>query len=128
MIISNTRWKDCKSRKNLCTKNFTYTKKFYAHGIAAVNLAKIYFAKNTKKTCKPNNLDLNCDWMIQTLIASMVLSKSFSSHLALLWPLKFYPLPSPLATFMQWSSTTVRWKPVQTSSSPMWHLIFWPFL
>ena len=42
-------------------KNFAYTKKSYLHKIAAVNLSKIYFLKNAKKTCKPNNHDLNCD-------------------------------------------------------------------
>ena len=30
--------------------------KFYVHEIAAVNLSKINFLKNAKKTCKPNNL------------------------------------------------------------------------
>ena len=35
--------------------------KFYVHEIAAVDLSKIYFLKNVKKTCKPNNRDLNCD-------------------------------------------------------------------
>ena len=35
--------------------------KFYVHEIAAVNLSKIYFLKNTKKVCKPNNRDLNRD-------------------------------------------------------------------
>ena len=35
--------------------------KFYAHEIAAVNLSKICFLKNVKKTCKPNNRDLNRD-------------------------------------------------------------------
>ena len=38
-----------------------YTKKFYVHEIAAVDLSKIYFLKNAKKTCKPNNRDLNRD-------------------------------------------------------------------
>ena len=38
-----------------------YMKKFYVHEIAAVDLSKIYFLKNAKKTCKPNNSDLNCD-------------------------------------------------------------------
>ena len=42
-------------------KNFTYTEKIYVYQIAAVNLSKIYFLKNTKKTCKPNNRDLNYD-------------------------------------------------------------------
>ena len=41
-----------------------YMKKFYVHEIATVDLSKIYFLKNTKKTCKPNNSDLNCDWNI----------------------------------------------------------------
>ena len=54
---------NCKSRKNLCTENFTYRKNFYVHEIAAVNLSKIYFLKNAKKTGKPNNRDLNRDWI-----------------------------------------------------------------
>ena len=48
-------------RTNLGTKNFTYTKKFYVHKIAAENLSKIYFLKNAKKACKPKNRDLNRD-------------------------------------------------------------------
>ena len=42
-------------------KNFTYKKKFYVNEIAAADLSKIYFLKNAKKTCKPNNRDLNHD-------------------------------------------------------------------
>ena len=42
--------------------------KFYVHEIAAVDLSKIYFLKNTKKTCKPNNRDLNRDWIIEILV------------------------------------------------------------
>ena len=61
IVILDTKWKDIKSRKNLCTKNFAYTKKFYVHEIAVVNLSKMYFLKNAKKTCKPNNGDLNRD-------------------------------------------------------------------
>ena len=49
-------------------KNFTYTKKFYVHEIAAVDLSKIYFLKNAKKTCKPNNRDLNRDWKMESII------------------------------------------------------------
>ena len=45
----------------LCTKNFTYTKKFYGPETATVNLSKIYFLKNAKKTRKTNNRDLNRD-------------------------------------------------------------------
>ena len=47
----------------MCTKNFTNTKKFCVHEIAAINLSKIYFLKNAKKTCKSNNRDLNRDWI-----------------------------------------------------------------
>ena len=38
----------------LWMKNVTYTKKNYIHKIAVVNLSKIYFLENAKKTCKPN--------------------------------------------------------------------------
>ena len=61
IVILNITWKDCKSRKILCKKKFTFTKKFYLHEIAAVNLSKIFFLKNAKKTYKPNNRDLNRD-------------------------------------------------------------------
>ena len=61
-LIAIEKWKDCKWHKNMCTKNATYTKKYYVHEIAVVNLSKIYFLKNAKKTCKPNKRDLNCDW------------------------------------------------------------------
>ena len=44
-------------------KNVTGTKMFHVHEIAAVNLSKIYFLKNAKKTCKSNNHDLNRDWI-----------------------------------------------------------------
>ena len=60
-VPSNTKWKDCKCRKNLCTKSFTYTKNIYAHKIAAVDLSKIHLLKNARKTCKPNNRDLDGD-------------------------------------------------------------------
>ena len=49
----------------MCTKNFTYTKKFYVHKIAAVDLSKIYFLKNAMKACQSGNCDLNRDWMIK---------------------------------------------------------------
>ena len=43
--------------------------KFYVHEqvreIAAVNLSKIYFLENAKKTNKPNNRDINRDWMMK---------------------------------------------------------------
>ena len=64
--VAVTKWKDCKSRKNLCTENFTYTKKFYVHEIVALILSKIYLLEKVKKTCKPNNRNLNLDWIIFT--------------------------------------------------------------
>ena len=54
--------------QKLGTKNFTYTKKFYVHKIAAVDFSKIYFLKNANKACKPNNRDLNSDWMISKIM------------------------------------------------------------
>ena len=45
-----------------CVRNILCTqKKFYVHEIAAVDLSKIYFLKNAKKTCKPNDRNLNRD-------------------------------------------------------------------
>ena len=64
LVILNTKLKDCKSRKSLCMKNFTYTKKVYVHEIAAATLSKIYFLKKAKIACKPNNSGLNRDWKI----------------------------------------------------------------
>ena len=83
--------KDCKSCKTLYTKKFTYTKRFYVHEFAAVNLSKIYFLKNAKKTCKPNNRDLYRDWITYThgtivnIYIVYEISKNFnvSSHPAL---------------------------------------------
>ena len=39
--------------------------KFYVHKkiLRTRNLSRIYFLKNAKKTCKPNNCDLNRDWI-----------------------------------------------------------------
>ena len=50
-------------QKIVYEKFYVHGKKFYVHKIAAVNLSKIYFLKNAKKTCKPNNRDLNRDWI-----------------------------------------------------------------
>ena len=36
-------------------EKFKYTKKFSVHGIAAVNLSKIYFLKNAKKHVNQTN-------------------------------------------------------------------------
>ena len=49
-------------QKFMCEKFYVH-KKFYVHENATVHLSKIYFLKNAKKTCKPNNRDSNCDWI-----------------------------------------------------------------
>ena len=49
--------KRLKIPKNLVCE-IVVVKNFYVHGITAVNLSKI---KNAKKTCKPNNSNLNRD-------------------------------------------------------------------
>ena len=48
-------------RLQIPQKNVIYTKNFYVHDIVAVNLSKIFFMKNAKKICKPNNRNLNGD-------------------------------------------------------------------
>ena len=47
--------------QKLVYKKFYVHEIFYVHKIAVVNLSKIYFLKNAKKKCKPNNRDLNGD-------------------------------------------------------------------
>ena len=42
--------------------------KLYIRKISAVNLSKIYFLKNAKETCKPNNRDLNRDWITNFIL------------------------------------------------------------
>ena len=39
--------------------------KFSVREIAAMNLSKFYLLKNAKKTCKPNNRNLNRDLIIK---------------------------------------------------------------
>ena len=60
IVVLNTKWKDWKSRKKRMYG------KFYVHEIAAVNLSTLHFLKNKKKTCKPNNRDLNRDRIINS--------------------------------------------------------------
>ena len=50
-------------QKLVYEKFYVHEKKIYVHEIAAVDLSKIYFLKNAKKTCKLNQRDLNRDWM-----------------------------------------------------------------
>ena len=49
-------------RKTLRTR-----KKIFVYEINAVDLSKIYFLKNAKKTFKPNNRDLNRNWKIKII-------------------------------------------------------------
>ena len=68
MVILTTIWKDYKSRKNLCTKNFTYTnyrRKFIKNLLSEKR--KENKTKKIKKS-KPNNRDLNRDWIIIIII------------------------------------------------------------
>ena len=51
-----------KMKRLQISQNLVY-EKFYVHEIATVDLSKIYFLKNAKKTCKPNNRDLNRNWI-----------------------------------------------------------------
>ena len=45
-----------------CKRKILRTRKdLYVHEIPAVNSSKIYFLKNTEKTCKPNSRNLNRD-------------------------------------------------------------------
>ena len=37
--------------------------KLYVHKIADIILSKIELLRNAKKTCKPNNRNLNCNWI-----------------------------------------------------------------
>ena len=52
------------SQKLVYEKILRKRNKFYVHEIAAADLSKLYFLKNPKETCKPNNRDLNRDWII----------------------------------------------------------------
>ena len=45
----NKKMKKLQILKNLCTKNFSYTKKFYVHEIAAVNLSKKLLPEKRKE-------------------------------------------------------------------------------
>ena len=76
VVILNTKWKDYISQKR-AYGNFTYTKRFYVHEIAVVNLSKKYFLKKAKKTCKPNNRDLNRDWIKTFVIIFKELSETW---------------------------------------------------
>ena len=90
MRCNNRDEKDCKSRKTLYKKNFTYTKKIYVQEIAAVDLSKIYFLKNAKKTCKTNNRDLNRDWngsykLLKNHLINDILYRSNTLEFAQYW-------------------------------------------
>ena len=46
------------------TYEVVVVKKINTHETVAVNLSKIYFLKNAKKTCKSDNRDLNRNGII----------------------------------------------------------------
>ena len=74
IVILTAKWKNCKWK---IPQKFVYKKvyeKFYVHEIASVNLSKTYFLKNANKTCKPNNRDLNRDW-IREIIPHFTIKK-----------------------------------------------------
>ena len=51
-------------------------------------LSKIYFLKNTNKTCKPNNHNLNCDWKMKTGIIANFIFQCYinrSNHQHIFW-------------------------------------------
>ena len=100
-VILNTKWKDCKSRKNLCTENFTCTRKFYVHEIVDVNLSKNYFLKNTKKniwTKQPRfKSQLNKDFFLRSLFK--VNDKKLERIICELLTLSKYFTCSLIATF-----------------------------
>ena len=47
--------------QKLVYERFYVDEKSYVDEIAVLNLSKIYFLKNAKKTCKPKNRDSNRD-------------------------------------------------------------------
>ena len=63
--------------QNMGKKIIKYTKKFYIHEIAAVDVSKTNLLKNTKKTCKPSNHDINRDWK-KKLVTKIL--KTLKSH------------------------------------------------
>ena len=65
-------------------------KKFCGNLIAAVILSKIYFLKNAKKICKPNNRDLNRDWKNSSPCQFLQSSNSRRYH----WILKLFVVTS----------------------------------
>ena len=62
-------------QKLMNEKFYVHEKKLYVHEIVTVNLSKIYFLKNAKKTCKANNRDLNHDWISMSLLELVIDTK-----------------------------------------------------
>ena len=58
-------------------KTLRTRKKNFVYEINAVDLSKIYFLKNAKKTCKPNNCDLNRDWKTGIAMNAPAISVEF---------------------------------------------------
>ena len=56
--------------------------KIYVDEIAAINLSKIYLLKNARKTSKPNNHDLNRDWISEVgkIVRLLLLSQATNAE------------------------------------------------
>ena len=75
IVILNTKWVQIPQK--------VVYKKICVHEIAVVDLSKIYFLKYAIKACKPNNRDLNHDWINHILVIynfkQVVISRNFVS-------------------------------------------------
>ena len=73
----------------------TCVQKFYVHEITAVNLSKIYLLKSAKKTCTPNNRDLNRDW--KTRFSSVLENNYFVNYEKMFDEVCFNPIQPVVA-------------------------------
>ena len=99
-------------------QKLVYTK-FCEHKIAAVDLSKNYFLKNAKKTCKPNNRDLNRDWINKnrclTLLKHLVARLVYAFLNEICLKIKSVPLFAPnifaklLSNLTCLSSYSIQW-------------------
>ena len=69
IIIFNTNEKTANPAKT-CVQ-VAVVKKIYVRETATVNLSKMYLMKNAKKTCKPNNRDLNRGCIVFTDLSNV---------------------------------------------------------
>ena len=91
-------------------QRFVYGK-CYIHVLAAVDISKIYFLKNAKKTCKPNNCDLNRDWIIEVGHKISVYQNSWTFKVWLMYLVGWHQIYKCLEAAVQGcSSEKVYWK------------------